>query len=741
MTDSIEQRIRRLRDEIDHHNVQYYVHDAPEITDQRYDELMRELQQLEQRNPTLVTGDSPTQRVGAPADSAFAPVTHDVPMLSLANAFDEGEMTAFGKRLGEAVDADGSLTFCAEPKLDGLAVSLLYEQGVLQRAATRGDGRTGEDISANVRTLRSVPLRLKAEQLPARIEIRGEVYMPLDGFNDLNEVQRQAGGKVFANPRNAAAGSLRQLDPTITASRPLRFCAYGIALIDGMPLPDSQFEQMQLVRRLGLPISPYIRRLDGLAACFDYYREIAEARAGLAFEIDGVVYKLDSHRLQQKAGFVSRAPRWAIAWKFPAQEVMTQLLDVEFQVGRTGALTPVARLQPVNVGGVMVSNATLHNMDEIERKDVRIGDTVIVRRAGDVIPEVVSVYLQDRQDDFQRPRAPSECPVCGSEVIRPEGEAVARCSGGLFCSAQRKEAIKHFASRKAMDIEGLGDKLVEQLVEQGLIDSVAGLYRLTLEQLSGLERMAEKSASNLLDALERSKSTTLPRFIYALGILGIGETMAETLANRLGELPRIRALSLHQLIEIKPGQTRNLYAAFEQLAERQRSLAELDPGELQAPGWFQPVHLQMLAERFDSIDSLLAAGHEALANEPEYRIDGVGHTLAEKLVTFFQQPHNNEIIDQLLDAGVQWPAIEVVSAAEQLLAGEVYVITGTLDNYSRQQAAQALKALGAKVSSSVSAKTTAVIAGDKPGSKVDKAEKLGVRILDENEFEALLGSG
>jgi DNA ligase (NAD+) len=669
VTDNIQQRLRSLRDEIDHHNIQYYVKDAPEISDQRYDELMRELQALEAEYPQLVSADSPTQRVGAVADGPFTPVEHEVPMLSLDNAFDEAEMTAFDKRLGETIGVDSDLAFCVEPKLDGLAVSLLYENGQLQRAATRGDGRTGENITANVRTMRSVPLRLAGESLPQRIEIRGEVYMPVAGFNALNEAQRSEGKKVFANPRNAAAGSLRQLDPSITASRPLRFCAYGIAQLEGMALPDSQYAQMMLVQDLGLPISPYIRRLEGLEACFEYYRDIARQRDSLAFEIDGVVYKLDSIKQQQKAGFVSRAPRWAIAWKFPAQEVMTRLLDVEFQVGRTGTLTPVARLQPVNVGGVLVSNATLHNMDEIARKDVRIGDTVIVRRAGDVIPEVVSVYLQDRDENFPVPVMPAECPVCGSEVTRSEGQAAWRCSGGLVCAAQRKEGIKHFASRKAMDIEGLGDKLVEQLVDQGMIDSVAGLYGLSLEQLAGLERMAKKSAQNLLDALDKSRHTSLARFIYALGIREVGEATAEALANHFGSLDALREADLEALMAV----------------------------------------------------------------------EDVGPVVADSVMHFFDQADNQRIIEGLIAAGIEWPTIEAASEREQPLAGEVYVITGTLENYSRDAAAKALKALGAKVTSSVSSKTSAVIAGDKPGSKVEKADKLGVKILNESEFESLLG--
>ena len=666
--ESIKKQIEALREEIEQHNYAYYVLDDPQVTDQYYDQLLRQLQVLESEHPELVTPESPTQRVGAAAADHFEPVSHDIPMLSLDNAFDEAEMQAFNRRLMDLLNSEQGLTFCAEPKLDGLAVSLLYEHGRLRRAATRGDGKTGENITANVRTIKAIPLKLSGQDFPARLEVRGEVYMTLKGFHELNEAQRRSDGKLFANPRNAAAGSLRQLDPAITAQRPLTFCSYGIGLSEGKAIPDSQFAQMQWVKSLGLPISPYIEQLQGLDACFDYYGRIADRRHALPFEIDGVVFKLDPLALQQRAGFVSRAPRWAIAWKFPAQEVMTRLLDVEFQVGRTGALTPVARLQPVAVGGVTVSNATLHNMDEIQRKDIRIGDTVIVRRAGDVIPEVVSVVLQERPANARSPAMPERCPVCDSDVVQAEGQAAYRCTGGLVCAAQRKQAIRHFASRKAMDIDGLGDKLVEQLVDQGLIHSVADLYTLTLEQLAGLERMAEKSAQNLLDALLKSKQTTLPRFLYALGIREVGEATAEALANHFGDL-----------------------------------------------------------------SAIMQADEEALLE-----VEDVGPVVAFNIVHFFAQHENDEVIDKLLQQGIHWPAIEKAEQAERSLQGKTYVITGTLEGYSRQQAAERLKAKGAKVSSSVSAKTTAVIAGDKPGSKIDKAQQLGVSILDQAAFEQLL---
>lgn len=665
---NIRRKIDALRDEINHHNIQYYVHDNPEVTDQYYDQLLRELQMLEKQHPEFLTADSPTRRVGASSAQQFSAVKHEVPMLSLDNAFDEEEMLAFNKRLLDLLSSEGELEYCAEPKLDGLAVSLLYENGQLVQAATRGDGNSGENITANARTIKSIPLKLMAQKVPQRIEVRGEVYMTLKGFDALNDLQRKNEQKLFANPRNAAAGALRQLDPSITASRPLTFCSYGVAQLQGLQLPLTQYDQMLLVKSLGLPISPYIEKLTGIKKCSDYYQRIAKKRDTLAFEIDGVVFKLNETRHQQQAGFVSRAPRWAIAWKFPAQEVMTTLLDVEFQVGRTGALTPVARLQPVSVGGVIVSNATLHNMDEIRRKDIRIGDTVIVRRAGDVIPEVVAVVMKDRKPGFKQPQMPSLCPVCQSEVLQQEGQAAYRCMGGLVCAAQRKQAVKHFASRKAMDIDGLGDKLVEQMIDLGMIDSVAGLYSLTLEQISNLERMAEKSAQNLLDALESSKQTTLPQFIYALGIREVGEATALALANYFTQLDALQQADIETLIQV----------------------------------------------------------------------DDVGPVVAENIVHFFAQSDNQAIVQSLRDAGINWPPIQKRDNAELPLQGYTYVITGALENYNRQQAADLLKLKGAKVSSSVSAKTSAVIAGEKPGSKVDKALKLGVEVLDEAAFEKLI---
>ena len=667
--DEARREISEIRDEINHHNYRYYVLDDPQVTDQHYDQLMRRLQALESEYPELISADSPTQRVGAEVSRKFETVAHKVPMLSLDNAFDRAEMESFHQRLKDILDVSDTLEFCVEPKLDGLAVSLIYQNGQLIRAATRGDGRQGENITSNARTIKSIPLSLQSDVAPALIEVRGEVYMPLSGFSELNQSQLENGGKVFANPRNAAAGSLRQLDPRITAKRPLRFCCYGIGEHEGVTLAETQFEQMQFLKSLGLPISPYIQKVTGIENCEVYYQDLMQKRHQLPFEIDGVVYKLNSVQQQQMAGFVSRAPRWAIAWKFPAQEVMTTLQDVEFQVGRTGALTPVARLAPVVVGGVTVSNATLHNMDEIRRKDIRIGDTVIVRRAGDVIPEVVSVVAQDRLPSFVTPEMPRQCPVCGSDVIQVEGQAAWRCSGGLVCAAQRKEAIKHFASRKAMDIDGLGDKLIEQMVDLNLLNSVADLYKLNLEQIVGLERMAEKSASNLLQALENSKKTTLPRFIYALGIREVGEATAEALARHFTELEALQQADLEQLIQV----------------------------------------------------------------------EDVGPVVSENIVMFFSQDENQQVIQQLLGAGIHWDRIEAPDVQQATLAGNTYVITGTLENYSRQQAAELLKQRGAKVSSSVSNKTTAVIAGDKPGSKVDKAQQLGVTILDETAFEQLIG--
>jgi DNA ligase (NAD+) len=665
-------QVDKLRQEINAHNRRYYGLDDANITDQAYDQLFRQLQQLEQQYSELESAESPTQRVGTSPSTHFESVDHEVAMLSLDNAFDVLEMQAFEKRLCDRVITNKApLHFTAEPKLDGLAVSLLYDNGTLIRAATRGDGKTGENITANVRTLKSIPLVLKGRHLPTRIEVRGEVYMDHAGFEKLNNNQRQIEGKVFANPRNAAAGSLRLLDSRITARRPLTFCSYAIGWVEGNKLHDSQFQRMQYLSTLGLPISPYIERVMSVQGCLDYRQQILEKRDQLEFDIDGVVFKLDDISQQQQAGYVSRAPRWAIAYKFPAQEVMTKLLEVDFQVGRTGAITPVARLEPVSVGGVMVSNATLHNMAEIARKDVRIGDVVIVRRAGDVIPEVVAPVIEQRKFELRLPNMLTHCPVCQSEVIKPEGQAAYRCTGGLVCAAQRKEGIKHFASRKALDIDGLGDKLIEQMVELKMIQSIGDLYHLEMSQLSALERMAEKSATNLLKSLEASKSTTFARFIYALGIREVGQATAEALA---------------------------LF--------------------------------------FRDIKSLMATNFETLQE-----VDDVGPVVADNIIHFFEQPCNIEVVADLLEQGVHWPEITAPDPINALpLAGQTFVITGTLDGLSREQAALRLKQRGAKVSSSVSAKTTAVIAGEKPGSKITKADSLGVDVLSQSQFEALMAT-
>ncbi len=662
---SIQQRVAELRDIIEYHNYRYYVLDAPEIPDAEFDRLMRELEELEVGHPELVSSDSPTQRVGGEPLAGFAEVRHAVPMLSLANAFAGEEVEAFDKRIRDHLEAD-EIEYVAEPKLDGLAISLRYEKGHLVVAATRGDGTRGEDVTLNVRTIKAVPLRLRGDDIPAVLEVRGEVYMPKEGFEALNRRQAEAGEKSFANPRNAAAGSLRQLDPRITATRPLAIFCYGWGEVSGGAPGNSHYAVLMRLKEWGLPVCPEVRAVRGVAGLLDYYRKLGEKRDGLPYEIDGVVYKVNDLARQQSLGFVARAPRWAVAHKFPAQEEMTELLGIDVQVGRTGKLTPVARLKPVHVGGVTVTNATLHNQDEIERKDVRIGDWVIVRRAGDVIPEVVGPVTSKRPKGTRRFKMPSTCPVCGSHAVRVEGEADARCTGGLFCSAQRKEAIKHYASRRAMDIEGLGDKLVDQLVEQGLIDSLVDLYHLDLATLAGLERMGEKSAQNLLDALEKSKSTTLARFLFGLGIREVGEATA-----------------------------------------------------------------QALAQYFGNLEALMAADEEALQQVPD-----VGPIVAAHIYAFFQEAHNLDIIDALREAGVHWPQVEAVQG-EQWLAGKVIVLTGTLSR-PRNDIKADLQALGAKVTGSVSKKTDYVIAGADPGSKADKADALGVPLLDEAGLAKLL---
>lgn len=660
-------RAAKLREQINYHNYRYYVLDDPEIPDAEYDRLFRKLQELESQYPELVTADSPTQRVGAKPLSSFGEVRHAVPMLSLGNAFSDEEVEAFAKRITDRLETT-NIQFVAEPKLDGLAISLIYESGVLIRAATRGDGVTGEDVTQNVRTIHSVPLHLVGKNYPDVLEVRGEVYMPKAGFEDLNKRQKANNEKVFANPRNAAAGSLRQLDSRITASRPLSIFCYGVGQVEGGKLPDRHSNILDRLKDWGFRVCPETKMVKGIKGCIDYYKKISSLRSKLPYEIDGVVYKVDRIDQQEKLGFVSRAPRWAIAHKFPAQEELTKLLAIDVQVGRTGALTPVARLEPVEVGGVTVTNATLHNQDEIERMDVRVGDTVVVYRAGDVIPKVASVITSRRPKNTRKFKMPKHCPECGSDIVRIEGEAVMRCSGGLYCPAQRKEAIKHFASRRAMDIEGLGDKLVDQLVDTGLINDVSDLFSLKLEELAGLERMAKKSAQNLLNALEKCKSTTLARFVFSLGIREVGEATALNLANHFG-----------------------------------------------------------------NIKSLMRVGVEELQT-----VQDVGPVVASHIVTFFQQKHNLEVIEKLLKAGVKWSDVEVVDVSKLPLAGKTVVLTGTLSSLTRDVAKEQLQQLGAKVAGSVSKKTDLVIAGEAAGSKLDKANSLGIEVIDEKDFMKLL---
>ena len=666
MTDTT--RLAALREEIRAHDHAYYVLDNPRIADAEYDALMRELRALEAASGEPVPADSPTRRVGGKADGAFAPVAHAVPMLSLDNVFSAEEFHAFIKRLQERLDHSG-LRLSAEPKFDGLAISLRYENGVLVRAATRGDGATGEDVTANVRTIRAIPLRLLDTAPPAVIDIRGEIYMPKAAFAALNAAAERDGGKTFANPRNAAAGSLRQLDPAITASRKLSFFAYGLGAHDGYALPATYSDLLAQYRAWGVPVCPLQRALDSVAAAVAYMADLGEKRHALPYEIDGVVYKADYYADQQAAGFVSRAPRWAVAWKFPAVEKTTLVEAIDVQVGRTGAITPVARLRPVEVGGVTVTNATLHNADEVARKDVRVGDTVFVRRAGDVIPEIVKTVLEARPAESLPFAMPTHCPDCGSEIIRPEGEAVARCSGGLHCRAQRAQALIHFASRKALDIQGLGDKLIEQLVRDDRLHSPADLFALTLEDWAALPRMAEKSAQNILAALEAAKSTTLARFIYALGIREVGNVSAELLARHYRELP-----------------------------------------------------------------ALMAASEEDLQ-----AIDGIGPVMAQYIRHFFLDDANRAVIAALQAAGIHWPVVEApVIAADSPLAGKTVVITGTLPTMTRDEAAAHIARLGGKTSSAVSKKTDYLLAGDKAGSKLEKAQALGVAIIDEAQLLAWL---
>ncbi|PCI07853.1 MAG: DNA ligase (NAD(+)) LigA [Gammaproteobacteria bacterium] len=672
MPSSIKKEIEGLRKNLRYHAYQYYVLDDPDVPDAEYDRLYKQLLAFEETHPELITPDSPTQRVGSKPLSAFGQIQHQLPMLSLDNVFNEEALYAFDQRVHDRLLHDEAIEYTAEPKLDGLAISLRYEKGVLIYAATRGDGTTGEDVTQNIRTLKSVPLMLLGKDFPDVLEVRGEVFMPKAGFAELNRQARLKEEKEFANPRNAAAGSLRQLDPKITAKRPLSIYCYSTGVVEGGELAGStQYEMLQQLQVLGLPVCRDIRRVRGVKACLSYYQDILNRRDKLAYDIDGIVYKVDAVAFQRRLGFVARAPRWAIAHKFPAQEEISHILDVDFQVGRTGAITPVARLAPVFVGGVTVSNATLHNMDEIRRKDVRVGDQVIVRRAGDVIPEVVRVVPGSRKASSVKIEMLSHCPVCDSVIEQIDGEATARCTGGLYCSAQRAEAIKHFASRKAMDIDGLGNKLIEQLVAQALINTSADLYRLTLTSLVSLERMGEKSAENLLLALEQSKQPTLAKFLYALGIREVGETTAMNLANAFMSLSTVQNAEIDALLEVQD----------------------------------------------------------------------IGPVVAQHIVHFFQQQPNLDVIDQLQSAGIKikdHQRTQLTSDINSELSGKIIVITGTLPGMSRGEAKEKLIAIGAKVTGSVSAKTDYLLAGDNAGSKLSKAKKLGVKVINLESMLALL---
>jgi DNA ligase (NAD+) len=658
-------RAESLRAELNRHAHAYYVLDNPSVPDAEYDRLFSELQHLEEAHPELKTLDSPTNRVGGTPLPEFGQVQHAVPMLSLNNGFEDEDVINFDRRAREGLDAQNEIVYAIDLKFDGLAINLRYVDGVFTQAATRGDGFTGEDVTENIRTIRSIPLRLRVENPPKILDVRGEVLMFKRDFEKLNQRQRDAGAKEFANPRNAAAGSLRQLDSKITAQRSLRFFAYGIGLLEGMNVPPSHRALLDWYKQAGIPVCEENALVSGASGLLEFYKTIQARRDNLDYEIDGVVYKVNDFASQQSLGFVSRAPRFAIAHKFPAQEALTSVLDIEVQVGRTGAITPVARLAPVFVGGVTVTNATLHNEEEIQRKDIRIGDTVSVRRAGDVIPEVVASILERRPADSRQFVMPVECPICGSPIQKPEDEAIARCSGGwIKCSAQRKGGLSHFASRKAMNIDGVGEQLIDQLVDKNVVTTAADLYKLGLRSLVELDRMAEKSAQNVLSALETSKLTSFPRFIYALGIRHVGESTAKDLAAHFG-----------------------------------------------------------------NTDALMKATEEQLLEVPD-----VGPVVAKSILRFFSDPLNVELVEQLLASGIHWPVIEVQEKGEQVLAGKTLVLTGTLPTLSRDQATEVIEKAGGKVSGSVSKKTSYLVAGDDAGSKLVKAQELGISILTEAEL-------
>ncbi|WP_434140022.1 NAD-dependent DNA ligase LigA [Pseudomonas luteola] len=783
------ERIASLRSEIDAHNYRYYVLDEPSVPDAEYDRLFRELKALEAEHPELITPDSPTQRVSGSALSAFGTIRHEVPMLSLGNAFEEKDLLEFDRRVRDGLaDELGShngnnlfsqtaeIEYTCEPKLDGLAVSLLYERGVLVRGATRGDGTTGEDITANVRTIRNVPLKLQGSGWPEVLEVRGEVFMSKAGFEALNERAMEAGGKTFANPRNAAAGSLRQLDSSITAKRPLEFCCYGYGRVEGGTLPNTQYEILQSVRKWGIPISKELKLAKGAQACRDYYHDIGERRDGLAYEIDGVVFKVNRIDWQKELGFRAREPRWAIAHKFPAREELTELTNVEFQVGRTGAITPVARLKPVQVGGVTVTNATLHNMDEVERLGVMIGDTVIIRRAGDVIPQVMQVVLERRPADARPVAVPAHCPVCGSEVERTQlvkrGKgresvsvgAVYRCVGRLVCQAQLKQSIIHFASRRAMEIDGLGDKIIEQLVDRGMVKSPADLYALTFEQVIQLEGFAEISTRNLLSAIANSRTPVLARFIFALGIPDVGEETAKLLARTFGSLERIQralpevliylpdigyevAYEIHNFFEEEHNQ--NVIGDLLRNGVQVQEEGELHPefaGYATFADFIEKLGIpyvaatgaKNLAGHFKTLEALITADWLDLS-----AMKGLNERAKNAVRDFFSQAEHAErarmIEVQLREFGMHWES-ERTQVEGLPLAGQTWVLTGTLEAMSRDVAKEKLEALGAKVSGSVSAKTTCVVAGPGAGSKLTKATELGVTVLDEQALLDRLAS-
>ncbi|HIF9172820.1 TPA: NAD-dependent DNA ligase LigA [Photobacterium damselae] len=665
MSNELHQELLSLREQLDYHGYRYYVEDNPEVPDAEYDRLMQRLLTIESEHPEWVTIDSPSQRVGGVPLDGFTQVKHELPMLSLDNAFNDDELRAFQKRIQDRLNDASAIQYCCEPKLDGLAVSLLYENGVLVQAATRGDGTTGENITNNVRTIRCIPLKLQGNDWPTRIEVRGEVFMPKKGFEQLNQRALKKGEKTFANPRNAAAGSLRQLDSKVTATRPLSFYAYAVGIVEGRELEGSQYDRLCQLKSWGFPMSPEIRRVDSIEEVIDYHQMIGEKRESLEYDIDGVVIKVDKVDTQLQLGFVARAPRWAIAYKFPAQEEMTLLNNVEFQVGRTGAITPVAKLEPVFVGGVTVSNATLHNADEIARLGVMVGDTVIIRRAGDVIPQIVSVVESRRPANASPVIFPTECPVCQSKVERIEGEAVARCTGGLFCQAQRKEALKHFVSRKALDVDGCGEKVIEQLVDREMVTTPADLFRLSAGVVTALDRMGPKSAQKLVDALGNAKETTLPRFIYSLGIREVGEATAANLAHY-----------------------------------------------------------------FETLEALMTASKEQLIEVPD-----VGEIVAAHIFNFFREEHNLAVVNDLREVGIHWPDLEKVADDVELpFEGKTVVLTGSLSQLSRTEAKEALQKLGAKVTGSVSKKTDLVVAGEAAGSKLTKAQELGIEVWDEQQL-------